>query len=259
MKKLLIVVLTVLILNFILGYGILNYVPESDVTMQFLLKILHKYLLVIISVYVINKTALEYKVDKNSLFIIPLCLTVLIWAFFDTQGTIDDSGTTVLVFDHLLFLVSCIFVAVFEELFFRVYIFQKLLKIYKRLSLLKVVALASLVFALAHLVNVFKPGIEPFSVIVQVVMAFGLGFIFQAIYLKTRNIILPICIHALVNYFGSFRSQLMQIPPPEDFEYDLNRFLTSLGFMLVISSILITIGYLLIKQININYNNRNMI
>lgn len=235
MKKLIVVIVAVCILNYGLEHIIATYIAHSDVTMQCLVRILQNYVFVIVSIYLINALQLNFKIFKNNKVIIPLCLVFLVWSFLSIEKSIDNSGIHIVFYNHLLFLMSCLFVGAFEELFFRIYVFQKLLNNRKIKSLLIIVVLTSSIYAIVQLPNILKPDSTALSVMVQMVTAFGLGFMFQAIYIKTKNILLPICIHGLVNYFGSYQSLLSEHYFVETLAYDIKGHLVNLSFVLVLA------------------------
>jgi membrane protease YdiL (CAAX protease family) len=248
-KKLLSILIAVLTANFLLSYTLISIIPETEFSFHYILKCILKLGLVFISVIFIRKLILEFKLFKNSLYIIPICIFLIYLSFQNVNQAIESSNVNITKYQNLLFFLSCLFVGAFEELFFRVYVFQSLLTNLKGKSQLKIISITSLIFALAHMTNMLKPDVEALSIFVQIVFAFGLGFVFQALYLRFNNIILPICIHGIVNYLGTYKSRLLPKSGEEIADYNISDFLTSLSFSLLLSLILIVISYFLIKSI----------
>lgn len=69
-------------------------------------------------------------------------------------------------------------------------------------TLYKVVVTTSLIFALIHLTNAFG-GVKIIFAVYQTILAFFYAIFISAIFIKTKNIILPIALHA-INDFVAF-------------------------------------------------------
>jgi len=69
-------------------------------------------------------------------------------------------------------------------------------------NMLRVTLVTSTLFALLHLTNAFG-GVKPLFVLYQVILSFCVGIFFSAIFIKTKNILLPILAHTL-NDFVAF-------------------------------------------------------
>lgn len=104
---------------------------------------------------------------------------------------------------YYIHLIQCISVGIFEEFLFRYIVFTYLLKETNRYKYS--IILASFLFALLHGTNLFT-GATIFAVINQIEIAFLVGLFLQFIFLKTNNLVIVICIHALLNFLGSYNN-----------------------------------------------------
>ena len=67
----------------------------------------------------------------------------------------------------------------------------------KKNPVLRSLAVSSLIFGALHLMNLAHAGVA--ETLMQVAYAFGVGFLFGAAYLRTRNIVGPVICHAIVD------------------------------------------------------------
>ncbi len=136
---------------------------------------------------------------ENWLYLLP-CLLVAVDNF---QWYAYFSGKMQLVrtewVDAFLFLTSCLFAALFEEVVFRGILFALLLSVFQKTKkgLWATVALSSLIFGLAHLLNGFSLG-----TLVQVAYTTLTGGLFAFCFVKTKNILCCAFVHAVYNACG---------------------------------------------------------
>lgn len=138
----------------------------------------------------------------------------------------------------ILFLLSTMLIGLFEELFFRVFVFNYLQKL--GFDLIKSVMIAAIVFASAHLGNLFNSNFSLFSAIIQIIFAFGIGCIFHLFYIRTKSLFLVIFLHGILNFFGFYRSHFVNAKSTIEIEstYDISRFITSLIAVSILTLIL---------------------
>ncbi len=123
-----------------------------------------------------------------------------------TKGEITQS-------EHLYFFYQCISTGFFEELFFRVLIFEIIVKYYQNLpskTHFREAVITSGIFAIVHLANLNNTSYDFEGVIVQILFAFLFGLLAQSILYKTNSIILIGTLHGLINYVGMIRSKLFE-------------------------------------------------
>lgn len=94
-------------------------------------------------------------------------------------------------------------------------------------SLILTIVSTSMLFGLAHLSNLFNPDFDILSVINQILFAISIGLFLQSLYIRTRSLILIICIQALINYFGTYKSVLLKPVENIDGDYNLNDFIST--------------------------------
>lgn len=128
-------------------------------------------------------------------------------------------------YNFSLHILRTISVAVWEELFFRYYIFVILLFYFgNKISLFRIAMLSSLLFALLHFINLSNPNVFKLSIIIQVVFAFGIGLLLQSIFLRTRNLLTVIALHFAINIIGTRKIYFERISgiaaeTPENYTY----------------------------------------
>lgn len=102
-------------------------------------------------------------------------------------------------------------VAIFEEYLFRGVLlngFLQRLRWRPETNLLWAVIFSSLLFASSHLINLTHQSLN--LTIAQVAMAFGLGLMQSATYLRTRSLLWPIALHFIYDAQGLLQTGLMQ-------------------------------------------------
>lgn len=134
------------------------------------------------------------------------CLLVALGNF--PYSTLITGKASVLRAELLpLFLLKCIAVALFEELFFRGILLPVLLEKLKRWRLVLAVLLSSALFALLHLVNLFF-GADVGATMLQVGYTFLIGCMLAVTMLRTNNLWLCVLIHAIFDFGGLLISDL---------------------------------------------------
>lgn len=216
-------------------------------------KIIYKSSFIIICLFFLYKWNFlnELKSIKSDLHFVLLALILTIYSYFQINSS-HIENVSVNSLDNLIFLTSCLSVGIFEELFFRIFIFFFVLKIFdKRKNKLFIsIILTSLIFGFSHLTNLFNPEFHKISVVNQILFAISIGFILQSIYIRTKSLTFIICLHTLINYYGSYKKHLFfqEIENIES-QYSFNDFLTTFISILVFTIIIvIPLSYLLIRK-----------
>lgn len=117
-----------------------------------------------------------------------------------------EQGVTTTSQKVIGFIITCLFTAVFEELLCRGFIQGTLKDIGNKCgwSDIKHIVLGSCVFALLHLLNLIQQPYLVLGTITQVFYTFSLGMILGVVYYKTKNLVIPIILHAVFNILGSY-------------------------------------------------------
>lgn len=193
------------------------------------------------------------KLEKPKFLFLPLLF--LFYIFYSDFSSIINSETSAL----LLLVLSVILVGFSEEFFFRGILLPLFLTNFKNKNgfIFLSVLLSSLIFGIVHFLNLLNNPENILGVTVQVIFAFCIGFLFSGFILKTKSIIIPSLIHAMVNFKGMINYLDLKVPTkiseqklselpelPEETiwvifsELDLTFILLLLG------------GYMLIRKIN---------
>lgn len=136
------------------------------------------------------------------------------WYIGDNDFTLSNNGLSSLLY--------CLGPAIFEELWLRGVIFNRL-KIVNKLDhpLFKATFISAALFAVLHLI---LPDYSNWlDLLTQIITAFGLGVLFAGIYAITNNLALTMLIHFSENFNSYFISYL-----PWFDNFDLNDFTVNL-------------------------------
>lgn len=202
----------IFILFLLVNRGVTEIIKLPELQNIIQLKIIGKLVLSLLVLYVIKKQKIIIRNKKIAIFTI-ISTTILICSYFFTEGKLSQIYQSENGYKNLYFLLSCLFVAIFEELLFRVWLFESIYEAYKeKYSLFKIILLSSLLFGISHFVNFFNADYDRLSVINQMIFAFGVGLLLQSIYIRLRSVIPSILIHTIINYFGMYKVKLL---PPE--------------------------------------------
>lgn len=119
-----------------------------------------------------------------------------------------SSQESVLTFTVIIFLIKSLSVGFFEEIVFRSLIQSLILRKFHSINIKTSFGLlvSSLIFGLAHLINLNSENYTFFGVISQIFAATCLGYLFGVILLITKNIYPIIFIHSLISFFSLFGS-----------------------------------------------------
>lgn len=237
--KLFLAILSIILINILFKTFDFGYILNLN-SLEY--KILTKSILFILSLsylFFFFRTPKKFFLKNNNSYIFLGIISIIIF-YFSLDNTFNNHNKL------LKFICSCLLTGSFEELFFRVFVFLSFLDIFSQKNLFKNIYLSSLFFGLIHLSNLFSKEIIALSVIAQVIFASVIGLFLFSLLIKTKNIIVPIIVHTAINYYGSFNKILNDNEVVVD--YDINNFISSLIFILIISIILIPISLLLLKS-----------
>lgn len=181
-----------------------------------------------------------YKNNKKFLYGIRLSwpfLFPIFFILFANMGMFDYELKSNWIIILIELIILCLCIGFFEESLFRNIIF-------KILDTRKAIWISSLLFGLIHIGNLTVSINTPISVITQVIYAFMMGVLFQAIYNRTKNIYSVIFIHAVID-FTSYLPKLFDMPISQQVA-DIN--LVSAFITLVIVLPALIVGYIYNKK-----------
>jgi len=177
-----------------------------------------------------------------------IILFVVYFSYSDTHNIIASDNLNINNYLHVSYIIECFATGFFEEILCRVFLFYSLVnsnlfRIENRVF--KSYITSSLIFAFCHITNLFQNDI--FSVINQILLAFGLGLIFQILFTKYKNLLFIASLHALINYFGMRSSTLFQVKSIAE-DVELTNVLFNVGIFIFLDSIILFYVYLHIKK-----------
>jgi membrane protease YdiL (CAAX protease family) len=187
---------------------------------------------------------------KNWPVFIFIIVVVTYLSYSNTQKIIDSKGIDVKQYFHLIYLFESFATGFFEEILCRIFLFYSLVnsnffRIENRTF--KSYITISFIFGFCHITNLFH--YDFFSVANQILLAFGLGLIFQLLFSKFRNIIFIASLHSLINYFGMRNTTLFKIESiAESVDSLYVQNFVNIGVIVFIDLIIIVYVYLFIKK-----------
>lgn len=191
MKLKILFVLYIIVWNVFRKY-LLNYLNLDEYSIN-IFKLTMNIVDIVLLLFICTKTKIKIKVKSSSIFILYFLALFNLYCFFSVGGV--EVG---------YFFLRCFSTGVFEELFFRVFIFSLLLEVFPKMKGNLAVILTSLVFGLFHSMNFIVMDYE--SVLLQIGLSIIIGMFFQQIYLKHGNILIVIFLHSLINFNGMIKS-----------------------------------------------------
>ena len=167
-----------------------------------------RIILIIAVVLLIQKFKTEKFIGLTSWRNFKNLQAVLIAMVFIIMGILSNWDTYLNSSNYLLllFAIYTIVVGILEELFFRGTIFPLIIKSFAKSKqpLLISAIFSSLLFGLIHYVNLFSQPENFIGITSQVFFATSIGVFFCGLLVRTENILIPIAIHALINFsFGA--------------------------------------------------------
>ena len=130
----------------------------------------------------------------------------------------------------VFYILSMLFVGFLEEIIFRGFLFKAMAES----GLKSAIIVSSLTFGIGHFVNLINgSGAEFLPNICQVISAVAIGFLFVALFHKTKSLWAPIIAHAVINSLSAFSVDIT----------NTQQIITSA----VISIIAVTYGVLILK------------
>lgn len=205
--------------NILFAFGILVFhiILKYIILSLNLSTILEDYLVISrnlsLGVFVLYKSWKDFSqyLNNNKLISISISVILLFLSLVIVAEDLMRTGKEITSYDHFILLVKSFSVAFIEEALFRFYLFINVYKLFEntRHGFIKSLLLTSLVFALAHFNNMFNPSYINMSTYVQVYFAFYTGILLQSIFIKLKNILPIITLHAIINYLGSYTRYLI--------------------------------------------------
>ena len=239
-KNIFIYLFCILLINVLIKHLLLSKFGFPDRVVS---EIILKTIFITITIYLILKFNLFRKKFITSNLVMTILFFLFLFFISINYVTKISSEFEITFHKNFLFIVNTLLTGIFEELLFRLFLF---VGIYKYLfnfeydNLVKTIIVTSLIFGLAHISNFFNQDYDKSSVIVQIIFAFGIGIFFQSLFIYSKNILIPIILHFVVNYLGMYKSKLINHEVLTTSEYTLSDFFTSTAIMLLILILVIT-------------------
>ncbi|WP_027380196.1 CPBP family intramembrane glutamic endopeptidase [Chryseobacterium daeguense] len=236
-KDIVFALILILLLNSVFQNLISTFISSTNEALAF--KVALKLMLSIVIILLIKHNNQEpVKVNFKGIL---LSSIVIVFSFFSIQNEKIE------IITNFLFLLSCISVAVFEELLFRKFLFEKINNSNTKNYEFQVILITSVFFAAVHILNLLKVNYDLYSTINQIFFAFGIGVILQYIYYRTKQLIACITIHGIINYFGTYKSYLYDTTT-DGISYSFSDFIVTLIFISIVNCVIVGVIYLLYQQ-----------
>lgn len=109
-----------------------------------------------------------------------------------------------------IYSLSNLFVGLFEEFYFRLFVFTLLCSFYKK-NLFKISILTSSLFAIVHMSNLILNSYSASDVLFQVMFAFASGLFFQILFINFKNIYIPSLIHFYIDFNSNLSEKFFNV------------------------------------------------
>ena len=212
-----------------------KYKYGDEILGEFLLSV---FMIIVLLIFGNSYVFKEKKVDffKGLLMAIPM----LIFTIYILCGSIIDSISGLNIANVINLMVLCIGVGIGEEFLCRAWLQNEFMENFgsDKKGVVYSIICSSIVFAIMHITNAFFTTQSLYETSLQIIQALGSGFLFGAIYYKTKNI----WINAFLHGFFDFAIMLSEVNLIKDCA---NEYIKSSDMILgIISSIIIVIFYL---------------
>lgn len=238
MSKTIRIVIAILIVKLVLSLFLFSL--DLSESTDNLYKAIIRYGMVLLTILAIRKTKVCPYL-KNSLLWTVIAAVLVILSFYEMQELLATYKIANQTSSNALYLAKCLGTGFFEELLFRVLLFSGLFYgVFKHKPIKKryfwSMLWASIGFGLAHITNLINPENELIGITSQIIFAFFFGLVFQGLLIRFRSVILIGTLHGLVNYFGSYKSNLGI--PVQYKETALTEDLISLGTLTLVCAVI---------------------
>ncbi len=189
--------------------------------------------------------------ETNVIYFLPLVLALLIFTnIFSNIKYLDSYELPLCII--LIYSLNIFFSAFLEELFFRGFTLSFLLNHnYKNVSI--IIIKSALLFGLPHFINFFNKTQDIYSILYQVIFAISLGFLYSAVYLKTKSLIVLIFFHFINNVVSNIDDLIVKY---EKITISVNNNLTFLQLIIetslvcCISVFFIFLGVIILRKVD---------
>ncbi len=134
---------------------------------------------------------------SNPAFVLFTVIVILFLSYSSYEVYLDAKPEYLLIFA-----IDQAFVGIFEEFLFRGIIFPLLIIhfIQNNRPVLNAAFLSSILFGLVHFIGLIRDPYNYWEVTNTVIFATGIGFFLAMLFLRTRNILVPVFIHFLIDF-----------------------------------------------------------
>lgn len=182
---------------------------------------------------------------SNPLLLLLAVVIILALSFSSYEFYLATSPSVLLLFG-----IAQALVGILEELLFRGIVFPLLILYFagRKNAVTKAVWLSSLLFGAVHFVGLVRHPENIWGVTNTVIFAIGIGFLFACLLLSTRNILVPIFLHFLVD-FTNGASALSEVEAVSSAPTSTTIVLT-LFIVTGMTLFFIGVGWLLLKRVD---------
>lgn len=185
---------------------------------------------------------------KNNWIVLPFLGILVLGTIYAKFGLGSEHSLSFFSSKHLIYTFFTASTGIFEELLFRATLFFAILKQVGNKQIWRAVIITSLLFAIAHLPNMFRPEGVNFSVFKQIAIALGVGLLLQSLLIRLRNLLLVVVLHALFNYWGKFSQMYEPVVSSENPTFSLSDVWGStMNILIFVLFICLPVSYVILK------------
>jgi|688.fasta_scaffold567003_1 membrane protease YdiL (CAAX protease family) len=197
------------------------FYTDDNTNNLFVIQSIIKLPLLVLTLFLISKEKMFNNgfLYKNNIISLSICSLLIYFSLHFAYIKISTYKVFVSSYDFYSYLTQCLVTGFFEEFFFRALIFGYICLAYSNhhyKNYYREVILTSFLFAIAHLSGIFNKNIDIASIVNQIMFAFLIGIVLQAILYRLNNIFLNSIIHGLINFSGMLDQKLLKLKRVEE-------------------------------------------
>jgi membrane protease YdiL (CAAX protease family) len=246
------VLLLICLMVLFIARKVLNlYIDKIEVN-YLILSIIKLVVLYGVIKFIAKENYYKRKFFKNNFIFSALIIVVTLFSYSNTQKVIVSNHFDINTYLHIVFIFKCFATGFFEEIVFRVFLFNSIIQSHiflQKKNIFTSYILTSVLFGLVHFTNVSTS--DFFNVLNQVLLAFGLGMIFQVLLAKYNNILFISSLHSLINYFGTRNSVLFCFKESDNETVSIYEVFMNLSVFVILDLIIIVYVYYFIKGLDL--------
>ena len=188
--------------------------------------------------------------NKTKYLLLIVCVVVFARVFNNVLSESEELKMDIDYFKLTFYSLHNFFISIFEEFYFRLFIFSLMCSFYKK-NLFKISVLTSFLFAIVHLSNLLLNSYNFNDVLFQVMFSFAIGMFFQMLFIKFKNIYIPVLIHFFIDFNSDFSGKFFNVSLKEVNDTGFDYF--TFGIVLTFIILTLIFAYFNLRKKELSY------